>query len=370
MSQETSQLTLPTAPVNRAVNQASFQANPVQSYIANRPYFNQIPGKGVMSQAKPMLTLVPRLISQQANTVNGFSKFPAALKWVLKADNKLDRITQGQKKKTVSKLLENKKIFPVSPSGTIPLSIMENIPILKSYKGSRLVISRSNSYLLHKLFPFEEKSNKSSRPPTLNRYPSAMFYSKPLTQNRFLPNSIAPFSRDTRLDNITSHPVKTDTARNQLKIVPALPSDSSSYTNQNIMFPFPLVNSYPKDRKFLYHGITHRFNYPERKQSWTNPSSYFKPQVKLINNQNFQISSQSTKLANDVTFGSPLNNEFYTSPRPGVKEDKFNSAGDKVVTEGELKEKGLFSNILSRDHIRHKPGKKAKEQVRENKSRS
>ena len=31
------------------------------------------------------------------------------------------------------------------------------------------------------------------------------------------------------------------------------------------------------------------------------------------------------------------------------------------MTEGELKEKDLFGDILSRDHIRHKPGgKKAK----------
>ncbi|KAL9981056.1 hypothetical protein ACROYT_G009713 [Oculina patagonica] len=41
VTQETSQL---IAPINQAVNQATFQVNPVQSYIANQPYYNQFTG--------------------------------------------------------------------------------------------------------------------------------------------------------------------------------------------------------------------------------------------------------------------------------------------------------------------------------------
>lgn len=83
--------------------------------------------------------------------------------------------------------------------------------------------------------------------------------------------------------------------------------------------------------------------------------------MNIINSKNFQITTHYTRLQNDASFRSPLSKALHIRPHHWEREQKFNSAGDKVVTEGELKEKGLFGDILSRDHIRHKPGgKKAK----------
>lgn len=145
--QESSQLTLSTAPINQAVNQATFQINPVQSYIPNQPYFNRFTGKGAVSQSinHPTFTLAPSLTPAVA-------AFRAAPKWIFSGNNRPYLMTKGPKENLFSmRQMENKKM-----PGTIALSTLENIPILKSYKGTgvRLAISRSNAYLLNKkIFP-------------------------------------------------------------------------------------------------------------------------------------------------------------------------------------------------------------------------
>lgn len=359
---ETDQLTLSAATVNQAVNQANFQTNPVQSYVASQPYYNPYTGKGVTSQSikRPTLRSVPSFTSREATTINRYS-----------TGFRTDILTKGRQEKPLSRQLQNKKIFPVSASGTIPLSTVENIPILKSYKGSRLVISSSNSYLLHKLFPFANsnflrKNNnelKQSKPSTPYRYPSKAF-----TQNRFLTNSIYPSSHKERID-VTSHPVQTSTVRNRFRYFPqanALAGNRVSYGNRNtITSSSPSINGYPKGSTFFNDGITHTIGHPKNGQASANLySSYLRPQVKLIPNRNFQITQESlfkpvsTTLAKDAAFRSPMANGFYPHPVLWGKGGKIDSV--KVVTEGELKEKGLLSDILSRDHIRHKSGKMGK----------
>lgn len=364
MNKETNELTIQRAPVNQALNQVRYPANPMQSYVANQPYFNRYPGKVVMPEInkRPLIILLPWLNSPKSNTVNRLFKFPAALR-LFKAGKRLDREDQGQRKKIVSKLFKNQVAFPKVPSGTIPLSIMNNIPILKSHKGGKLVISRYNSFLLHKLFPFEQNKNKSITQPSLSKYRNTPLYIRLPKQNRFLPNSMHPVSREERLGSVTLPSVETNTARNQPKFFPGLQiSNSSPYMNQNrIQSDSPADNAYRKDRKFPYQYTLNRFIYPERTKLWTNTSPYFKPKVNIINSKNFQITTHYTRLQNDASFRSPLSKALHIRPHHWEREQKFNSAGDKVVTEGELKEKDLFGDILPRDHIRHKPGgKKAK----------
>lgn len=368
--QENSQLTLPKAPINQAVNQATFQVNPVQSYIANQPYYNQFTGKGAMSQSinRPTLTLAPSLTPRVAT-------FPAASKWILSGNNRFNLMTKGQKEKPFSRQTENKKMFPVLIQGSVPLSTVENIPILKSYKGTgvRLVNSRSNSNLLHnKLFPFAT-SNVLHK--TENEGSTA-FYSKPFTQNRIQTNPISPSSRKEHVHSLTLHPVETGTVRNKfmsvLQATDGLANNRGTYENQTtITTSSSSVNGYERDSKFVNDGITHNFASRETGQALPNPySSYLRPQAssvpKIISGSLFR--SVSTKLANEAAFRSPLKSGFYPHPPLWGKGGNIYSVEDKVVTEGELKEKGLLTDILSRDHIRHKPSKVGKEESRRNKT--
>ena len=96
------------------VNQPSFRANPVQSYIANQPYFNQFTGKDVTSSSinRPM-SRFSSLTSSEANSFNRYyNTFPAASTWGLDVDNRLalDLTTKKQKEKPDSRQMENKKM--------------------------------------------------------------------------------------------------------------------------------------------------------------------------------------------------------------------------------------------------------------------
>ena len=286
-----------------AVNQATFQANPVQSYISNQPYFNRFTGKGVMTQSmnRPMSTF-SSLTSSKDNSVDRYTMFPAMSAWNLIGENRPNFISKAQKRKPVPRQMENQKMSPVSMSGTIPLSTEENIPIIKPYKSGKLVISRSNSYLLHNLFPFA-----NSNVPCRNNMEgtSSSSYSKPFTQNAILTNPL-PYLHGENTHRVLPHPVEAESLTNKLTSVSqttTLASNIGLYDNQNkITFPAsPLVNGYLKDSSFWISNdaITHSFH--------------------------------------DIETGQ---------------------GKDKVVTEGELKEKGLLNDILSRDHIRHKPSKR------------
>lgn len=278
--QETSQVALSKA----AVNQATFQANPVQSYISNQPYFNRFTGKSVMTQSmnRPMSTF-SSLTSSRANAVDRYTMFPAMSAWNLIGENRHNFIAKAQKGKPV----------PVSMSGAIPLSTEENIPIIKLYKSGKLVIYRSKSYLLHNHFPFA-----NANVPCRNNMEgaSSSSYSKPFTQNAILPNPL-PYLHGENTNRVLPYPVEAGSLTNKLTSVSqttTLASNIGLYDNQNkITSPSPFVNSYLKDSLFWIpnDAITHSFHNIETGQ-----------------------------------------------------------AKDKVVTEGELKEKGLLNDIVARSH--------------------
>ena len=295
----------------------------MQSYITNQPYFNRFTGKGVMTPStnRPISRFFS-LTSSEANTFNRYNTFLAASAWGLNSDKGLDLITKEHKRKPVSRQLENKKVSSVSMSGTTPLSTVRNIPITTPYKGEKLVNYLSNSYLFHNLFPlpnsyFLRRNDKST---------SSSFYSSPIMQNAILTSSLPNFHKE-RTYSVTPHPVEAGSLRNRFTSVSqtnALPSNIGLYGNR--------------------HKIT--------------------SSEKTTQRDNFQLTQYSTNVANDSAFRSPLNSAFYLDPTLLGKDGKISSTEDKVVTEGELKEEGLLSDILSRDHIRRKPGKVRKKQLR------
>ena len=313
----------------------------MQSYIANQPYFNRFTGKGEMtpSTSRPMSRFSSLTLSE-ANTFHRYNTFPAASTWGFNfnGNNRLDHITKKHKEKPVSsRQLENTKMSPVPKSGTIPLSTVENIPIIRPF------ISRSNSYLFHNLFP---PANSNFLPRNDNDGTGSSFYSNPFTP----------------------HPVKALSLRNRFTSVSqtnALASNNGLYENQNrITSSSPLlVNGYLKGSTFPNDGITHSLHNTETRQELsTNPYSYFRLPVKTTQRHNFQLTQYSffkpvsSNVTNDSAFRSALNSAFYPRRPLLGKSGKVSSAEDKVVTEGELNEKGLLSDILSRDHIHRKPG--------------
>lgn len=344
----------------------------MQSYIANQPYFKQFTGKDVTSPSINRPTSrFSSLTSSEANTFNRYyNTFPTASTWSLDVDNRLDLITKQQKEKLVSRQMENKKMSPVLMSGITPLSTAGNTPIFRPYEGDKLDISRSNSYLFHNLFPLVN-SNVLRR--NDNKGTSFSFYSKPLTQNAILTTDSPPFSHKEGTYRVTSHPDKEGSLRNRFTSVSqinALASNVGLYENQNKITSSPLVNGYlNKDSTFPNGGITDSFHNTETGQALpANHGAYFRPSVKITPSDNFQLTQYSffkpvsTNVANDSAFRSPLDSAFYPYPTLLGKGSKISSAEDKVVTEGELKEKGLLSDILSRHHIRRRPVRK--EQVR------
>lgn len=354
------------------VNQPSFRANPVQSYIANQPYFNQFTGKDVTSSSinRPM-SRFSSLTSSEANSFNRYyNTFPAASTWGLDVDNRLalDLTTKKQKEKPDSRQMENKKMSTVLVSRKTPLSTAGNIPIFRPYEGDKLDISRSNSYLFHNLYPL---ANSNFLRRNDNKGTSFSFYSKPLTQNAVLTNSL-PYSHKERTYSVTQHPVE-GSLRNRFTPVSQINTLASSiglYQNQNKITSSPLVNGFLKDRTFPNDGVTDSFHNIETGQALpANPRSYFRPPIKSTPSDYFQLTQYSffkpvsTNVANDSDFRSPLESAFYPYPTLLGKGDKIFSTEDKVVTEGELKEKGLLKDILFRDHIRRKPGNVRKEQL-------
>ena len=331
--------------------------------MANQPYFNQFTGKGVTSPSinRPMSGF-SSLTSSEADRFNRYyNTFPAVSTWGLDVDHRLDLITKQQNEKPVSRRMENKKMSPVSMSDIIPLSTAGNERIIRPYESDKFVISRSNSYLFRNSFPLEN-SNFLRR--NNDKGTSFSFYSKPFTQSAILTNPL-PYSHKKRAHSVTPQPAEDASLRNRFTSVSQTNSLASSiglYENQNkVTSSSPFVNGYFKDSTFSNDGITHSYHNTETGQALsTNPNSYFRRPVKPTPSDNFQL----TNVANDSAFRSSLNSAVYPWPTLLRKDGNISSAEDKVVTEGELKEKGLLRDILSRDHIRRKPGNVRKEQLR------
>lgn len=353
------------------VNQAAFQANPVQSYIATQPYSNPFTGKGmkVLSSQRSSSASVPSLTSRQLNAFHRYPLFPGVQSSARKTGNRLHLTAKNQVQDPQSRQLGTQKIIPVSASGIIPLSIIKNIPILKSYNGSKLVISRSNSFLMNKLFPFAKtdspgpKTELQSRlgSPATFRYPNVAFYFKPPMESKVLTKSIPPFfPKEYYLNRDFFHTYETDATKDKLKTsreTNPLARVGGSYGDQNIIASF-FANGYLNVPR---NSVKQSYGHTEPGQALSNPYSYFKPRETSVSANSFQLTRGShftpaiaaRKLANDIGFQSPLNKGFYFRSLPRGKGHKTGSTADRVVTEGELRDKGLLSDILSRNHINH-----------------
>ena len=353
------------------VNQAAFQVNPVQSYTANQPYFNRFAGKGVkvLSNQRTTLTSVPSFMPRQFNTIHRYIGFSAVSNRDGKASNRPSLTSKGQIENPRSRQLANKKMIPAAASGVVPVSLIKSIPILKSYEGGRLVISRSNSYLLNKLFPSTKAD--SPRPNTnelqwrLNnlttfRYPSSVYF-KPASQSKLiLTNSVTPsFPIEYYTDRDISHINEAGGMRDKLKT--SLQTNAFPYKNQNNTTS-RLARGYLKGGSVLSNSVRNGYSSAATVQALTNPYSDFKPRLTSVSTNNFQITRGSHSLpvisggrsANNIGFQLPLTKVFFHHPFPWRKGRKTGSTEDKVVTEEELREKGLLGAIMSRNHIHYK----------------
>ena len=337
---EINQVKFPLQPIN----QVAFPANPLQSYIENQPYFNRFTGKDmkVLSNQWRASAFVPSFVSRQGNTIHQY--ITSSNVWGHRARNRFGLTSNGQmENRPHPRQLSNQKIIP-SVSGVIPFSLIKNIPILKSYNGGHFVISRSNLYLLNKLFPFAKPH--AARP---NTYKWQL--SKP-TQFRY-PNDAFYFTNKT---NFPTDRLKPRVQAN------ALANAGGLYQNQNIrgtLFPNGYLNTGDAPANSVKQSYNHIV---------MGKASYLKPLVEplalansfqTIRGSNSRSVMSAGYLANNPGFQAQLNKGFHLRHSfPWRKRLKPASNAGKVVTEGELREKGLLSDILSRNHINNKKGGK------------
>ena len=326
--------------------------------------------------------LVPSFLSRQRNTTHQY--IASSDVWDHRVRNRFGSSSNGQMENSRPhpRQLENQIIIP-SASGIIPSSVIKNIPILKSYTGGDIVISRSKLYLLNKLFPFvkqdavrpntDERQYKLSKPKTF-RYCNDAFYFKPYRQSKVLSNGILPpFPKEYNMHRYTSNTNKTGSATDRLKPraqASALANVGGLYQNQSIIGPlFP--NGYLNTGDVPANSVKQSHNHIVMGKASMDRQSYLKPQetplalsnsFQIIRGSNFRPVMSAGHLANNAGFSqSQLSKGFHIRfPWTGKGLRTTSNAG-KVVTEGELKEKGLLSDILSRNHINNnKRGKVSK----------
>lgn len=325
-------------------NQVAFPVNPLQSYIENQPYLNRFTGKDmkVLSNQWRASALVPSFVSRQGNTIHQY--ITSSDVWGHRARNRFGLTSNGQmENRPQPRQLRNQKIIP-SASGVILFSLIKNIPILKSYNGGNFVISRSNLYLLNKLFPFA--TPHAARPntykwqlnkPTTFRYPNGAFCFTNKTDS----------ATDTLKPGVQANPVA---------------NVGGLYQNQNIIgTQFP--NGYLNIGDAPANSVKQSYNHIVMGKA-----SYLKPHVKplalansfqTIRGSNSRPIMSAGYLANNPGFQSQLNKGFHIRHSfPWRKRLGPVSNAGKVVTEGELREKGLLSDILSRNHINNNKGGK------------
>lgn len=352
----------------QSINQVAYQDNVLQRYRANQPYFNRFTGKvGKMLLSPQTATAsVPSLTPRQENT--SYRHITSDKAQAHRARNRLDFKLKGRIENPYPRQLEHQKFVPFSEFGIIPLSVIKTIPILRSYKGGRLVISRFNSYLWNKLFPFGKPNTLRKRTdglhfrlekPVTFRYPTSPFFAKK-NQKPVLTNYIvSPFSERNKANNRYISPTnETSSARQILRL-----SVQTNALANTMSFPYTNGHWF-KTGNIPINSAKHSYDQIETRQALINPHSYFKPQVipvsSIINFQtaretNFRPAMPTPYLAMNAGFQSPLKGFHIRLSRPWREGHETGSNGKgKVVTEGELKEKGLLSNILSRNHIHRK----------------
>ena len=263
-------------------------------------------------------------------------------------------------------------MFPVSASGVMPSSVMKNILVgLKLYKGDRLRIFHPNSLFLYKLFSYAkshslsqyaENSNglQNENKILLSRPLSSASYFKPAVQSRGLTNPISPYINKeyyVNRDNFRANEIGASRGKQQSYALGGL---GGPYNNQNIMVSRS-TNGFLKASSVPYNNVRVSQATYGQAQAFSHSYSHFTPQVTSGSTNSFQITLKSpprpatsgSQIANTVGFLSPLNKQFHPRLFPWGKGGRTVPPADKVVTEGELKEKGLLSDILSRNHIRH-----------------
>ena len=280
--------------------------------------------------------------------------------------NRLDFNLKGRIESPHPRQLGNQKFIPFPESGIIPLSVIKTIPILRSYKGGRFVISRFNSYLWNMLFPFgkpntlrtsaDELPFRLEKPVTF-RYSNARFFAKKNNKTVLSNHIEPPFSKGYKANNrYISHTNETSSARDISR-----PSLQTNALANSMSLPYT-NGHWLKTGNIPINSVKHSYDQIETRQALINPHSYFKPQVtpvsSLINFQTvretkFRPAMPTPYLAMNAGFQSPLAKGFHIRPWREGHKTGLNGIG-KVVTEGELKEKGLLSDILSRNNIHHK----------------
>lgn len=193
--------------------------------------------------------------------------------------------------------------------GVMPSTVITASTILKSLYNPRLGIARSKSFLLHRLFPYYAKQASLTKTGQSTK-----------GQQDRLTQSSADFSFPFNVafqskPSLQSTPVLKSTVKpyNNYTIL------GSRYDNQNIL-------------------------------ASSSPNGYTDATIVILSSPNTHEPTLSTERVGDI---AGVSKQFYTRLLLRGNDRRKVPAADKIVTEGELREKGLLAHILSRDHINY-----------------
>lgn len=252
--------------------------------------------------------------------------------------------TKGRWEKVSSRQL-TLPISSIVRGVVMPSTIITASTILKSHDSPRLAgIARSNSFLFHKLFPYYAKQasltttsqstkgqqDRLSQSRADFSFPfNVAFQSKPSLQSTpVLKNAVTPYTNYTNID--------------------------SRYDNQNIIASSS-PNGYNDPSIVRYKNARLSQTANGLMQASFDPYSHPTNQItaastNILSSPNTHKPALSTERVGDI---AGVSKQFYTRLLPWGDERRKVPTADKIVTEGELKEKGLLAHILSRDHINY-----------------
>lgn len=235
-------------------------------------------------------------------------------------------------------------ISSIVRGGVMPSTVITASTILKSLYNPRLGIARSKSFLLHRLFPYYAKQASLTKTGQRTKgqqdrltqssadfsFPfNVAFQSKPSLQSTpFLKSTVKPYNNYTIL--------------------------GSRYDNQNILAS-SLPNGYTDATVVPYKNAWSRQTANGLMQASVDPYSHLTNQItaastNILSSPNTHEPTLSTERVGDI---AGVSKQFYTRLLLRGNERRKVPAADKIVTEGELREKGLLAHILSRDHINY-----------------
>ena len=252
--------------------------------------------------------------------------------------------TKGRWEKVSSRQL-TLPISSIVRGVVMPSTIITASTILKSHDSPRLAsIARSNSFLLHRLFPYYAKQGLLT---TTSQ--STKGQQDRLTQSRAdfsFPFNVAFQSKPS----LQSTPVLKNTVTPYINYK----TMGGRYEYQNI-----IASSSPNG----YNDASIVPNKNARLSQTTNglmqasvdPYSHLTNQItaastNILSSPNTHEPALSTERVGDI---AGVSKQFYTRLLPWGNERRKVPTADKIVTEGELKQKGLLAHILSRDHINY-----------------